>query len=75
MKLYIYLGVALMASFLLSGCIDIEPVKPWEKDTLAHRHMQIGGNPGTKKINEQVYTSKEATHGGGGIGGGGCGCN
>ncbi len=58
-----------------TACVSIEPVKPWEKDTLGDDRMQIGGNPIIKKINEHVYTSKEASNGGGGIGGGGCGCN
>jgi uncharacterized membrane protein len=60
-------------SLLFTGCI--KDVKPWEKGTLAHERMQIGGNPMLKKINEHIYSSKEGSVGGGGIGGGGCGCN
>ncbi|NKQ40591.1 MAG: DUF4266 domain-containing protein [Sulfurovum sp.] len=67
--------VFLISVFALPACMGITPVKAWEKDTLGHKHMQIGGNPSIKKINEHVYTSKEASSGGGGIGGGGCGCN
>ncbi len=65
--------IVLLLPILLTGCI--KPVKSWQKGTLAHERMQIGGDPIIKKINEHVFTSKEATVGGGGIGGGGCGCN
>lgn len=71
----ITLTSVLVSAFMFSGCAYIQPVKSWEKDTLGHRHMAIGGNPIIKKINEHNYTSKEASNGGGGIGGGGCGCN
>ena len=67
--------IVALSPLLFSACAYIEPVKPWEKDTLGHDRMQIGGNPIIKKINEHNYTSKEASNGGGGIGGGGCGCN
>ncbi len=59
---------------LLSGCV--ESVQPWEKATLAKETMKEGGiNKLTKKFEEHTYYSKEATKGGGTIGGGGCGCN
>jgi len=43
---------------------------------LAEENMQLGGgNAPMSKVNEHTFTSKEATFGGLGIGGGGCGCN
>lgn len=57
-----------------NGCV--KEVKPWEKATLAEENMQLGGGDAMiKKINEHIFTSKEGTFGGNGIGGGGCGCN
>lgn len=63
-----------LLSILFSGCV--KEVKPWEKNILAEENMQLGGGDTMiKKINEHVFTSKEGTFGGNGIGGGGCGCN
>lgn len=60
---------------LCTACA-IEPVKPWEKGTLAEETMRFGGpNPMIKKFDEHIFTSKESTKGGGGVSGGGCGCN
>ena len=61
--------------FMTSACSIIE-VKPWQKNTLAEPVMRFGGpNAMIKKFDEHIYTSKEATKGGGGVSGGGCGCN
>jgi len=61
--------------FLSTGCA-IKDVQAWEKATLAKETMKEGGlNSLTKKYDEHIYYSKEATKGGGSIGGGGCGCN
>ena len=57
-----------------TGC-TIEPVKPWEKDILAQKKMQLTPNPLEAYLDEHIYYSKEASSGGSGIGGGGCGCN
>lgn len=65
----------LVASLLFfSGCI--KEVQPWEKGVLAKDTMKDGGaNKLVKKFEEHIYYSKEATKGGGTLGGGGCGCN
>ena len=67
--------VIIMATlFLLTGCI--EDIKPWEKGTLAKKTMKEGGvNPINKQFEEHIYFSKEVSKGGGGVAGGGCGCN
>lgn len=57
-----------------TGC-SIQPVKPWEKDLLAQKKMQLTPNPLEAYLDEHIYYSKEASSGGSGIGGGGCGCN
>ncbi|MGB5965024.1 MAG: DUF4266 domain-containing protein [Sulfurimonadaceae bacterium] len=72
MKLLIPL--TLSVGVLLSGCL--KEVKPWEKETLAKRTMKESGtNPLAKKYEEHIYFSKEASKGGSGVAGGGCGCN
>jgi len=61
---------------LFTGCSMIEEVKPWEKETLAKDIMQYEGlHPEVKKFEGHIYFSKEATRGGSGVSGGGCGCN
>jgi len=58
-----------------SGC-TIKNVKSWEKGTLAKETMQKNrGNKLLTKFENHVYFSKEASKGGGGVAGGGCGCN
>jgi len=67
----------LISVFLLSGCsMKIENVKPWEKGILAKETMTpSGGNTLFYKYQKHIYFSKEASKGGGGVAGGGCGCN
>ncbi len=50
-------------------------VKPWERDVLARPEMALDFNILTLKLDDHIYFSKEATSGGRGFGGGGCGCN
>lgn len=50
-------------------------VKPWERDLLAQKKMQLDPYPLDTFIDEHIYFSKENSSGGSGIGGGGCGCN
>ena len=68
-------SVVIGTSLFCSACA-IEPVKAWEKGILADETMRFGGpNPLIKKFDDHIYTSKESTKGGGGVSGGGCGCN
>lgn len=50
-------------------------VKPWERDILARPGMTPGDDVITSSLDEHIYFSKEASTGGLGSGGGGCGCN
>lgn len=69
-----YAAAALVFAFLLcSGCAST--VQPWEKEILAQEHMAIEPDPLDRLLGEQVVTSKEASSGGFGVVGGGCGCN
>jgi len=65
--LFIYLLV-------LSGCSSMG-VEPWERDLLAKQSMQPVPNYFENFYDEHIYFSKEASSGGQGVGGGGCGCN
>jgi len=58
----------------LSGCSSWG-VQPWERDVLAQKKMQLDPYPVDTYLDEHIYTSREASSGGRGIGGGGCGCN
>jgi Domain of unknown function (DUF4266) len=68
------LGALLMGVTMAAGCSSIG-VKPWERDVLARDDMQIVSDPVETAIDEHIYFSKEASSGGQGFGGGGCGCN
>lgn len=66
---------------MVSGCGTIrnmtvkEEVKPWERDVLATDTMQLPTDPMHFYLDSHIYFSKEASTGGGVVGGGGCGCN
>ncbi len=59
---------------LLSACSSMG-VQPWERDLLAKDSMQPVPNYFDNFFDEHIYFSKEASSGGQGVGGGGCGCN
>ena len=71
-------AILILITFLIvisvASC-TIKPVKPWEKDLLAQKKLQLTPNPLEAYLDEHIYFSKEASSGGSGIGGGGCGCN
>jgi hypothetical protein len=50
-------------------------VRPWERGLLADPAMQLLANPLEAEVDDHIYFSKEASSGGRGFGGGGCGCN
>jgi hypothetical protein len=64
----------IVASVLLSGCAALG-VEPWERDVLAKPEMSLDADPLDAAIDDHIYFSKEASSGGRGFGGGGCGCN
>ena len=66
---------AFLAVLAVAGCATIAPPKPWERGDLARPGMQIDPDRLETKIEQHIYTSKEAATGGYGVGGGGCGCN
>lgn len=68
----------LIALFLVTGCasmgLDVG-VEPWDRELLSEEAMTFGSNPSRLGYEQHTYFSKEATSGGGGFSGGGCGCN
>lgn len=64
----------LVLTSLLGAC-SIAPPKPWEKDVLAKPAMWMDGDALGQRFRQHIYTSKENSSGGDGVGGGGCGCN
>ena len=71
----------LLVALSVSGCGTVrnifvkEDVKPWEKDILAQRSMQFPQDSMQSYADDHIFFSKEASTGGSGVGGGGCGCN
>lgn len=59
---------------VISGCSSMG-VEPWERDVLAKEEMQLVSDPIEAATDDHIYFSKEASSGGRGFGGGGCGCN
>ena len=68
-------GWLLLVVAVSAGCTAYAPPKPWEKDQLGRPAMQIDPDPLEARVQQHIYTSKEAAAGGTGVGGGGCGCN
>jgi cytochrome c biogenesis protein CcmG/thiol:disulfide interchange protein DsbE len=50
-------------------------VRPWERGLLADDAMRLDADLLDLSIDDHIYFSKEASSGGRGFGGGGCGCN
>jgi hypothetical protein len=67
--IFLILGVS-----LLSACSSLG-VKPWERDVLARDDMALESAAMDSAFDDHIYFSKEASSGGKGFGGGGCGCN
>ncbi len=71
----------ILICLLTSACSTVknmsvgEEVKPWEKDILAQQAMQFPQDKMFSFSDEHIFFSKEASTGGNGVGGGGCGCN
>jgi hypothetical protein len=67
----------LVVLIILSGCSllpAVSEVKPWEKAVLAKPEMMPGGLAEDASLVIHVYAAREASKGGEGVGGGGCGC-
>jgi hypothetical protein len=70
-RIHLIAGFAILPP-LLGGCTIVEP---WERDVLARPEMSLDASALDAGIDDHIYFSKEASSGGRGFGGGGCGCN
>jgi hypothetical protein len=61
-----------LAVVSLTGCAN---VKPWERGRFADYTMRSDRDPLASSFAEHMWFSREASSGGRGVGGGGCGCN
>jgi len=73
-KSRLLLSLVFSALLLCSGCASMG-VEPWDREILAKAEMQLTSDPLEAAIDDHIYFSKEASSGGRGFGGGGCGCN
>ncbi len=69
-----YEWLIVCALLLSSGCSSLG-VKPWERNILARDDMLMDADSLDLAFDEHIYFSKEASSGGQGFAGGGCGCN
>jgi len=71
-----YIRSLLLALLVLTtaACSSLG-VEPWQRDVLAKEEMQLTTDPVEAGLDDHIYFSKEASSGGRGFGGGGCGCN
>jgi len=67
-----YKIISLLSLLFLSACTTVQP---WDKDLLAKPSMALVPSEIDNALDEHIYFSKEASMGGQGVGGGGCGCN
>jgi len=74
MKNLILLTPVLTLTLLSAGCSSMG-VEPWDREVLAKAEMQLTTDPLEAATDDHIYFSKEASSGGRGFGGGGCGCN
>lgn len=68
------LRILMLSSLLASGCSSLG-VDPWERDVLSQEDMLMDSDALDLAFDEHIYFSKEASSGGQGFAGGGCGCN
>lgn len=64
--------VIIATLLLMTGCVTTQP---WERGNLAREEMLPIPDPMQAALEDHTYFSKEASSGGRGFGGGGCGCN
>ena len=71
------LPALLLLCALGGGCssAQLTRVQPWERATLADYSMRSDRDPLHTAMSEHIYFSREASSGGRGVGGSGCGCN
>lgn len=69
------LAAVLLAVALLAGGCAASPVRSWQRGTLTDYTMRPDRDPLATAMAEHTWFSREASVGGRGVGGSGCGCN
>lgn len=69
-----FAALALAAALLAGGCAT-SPVRSWQRGTLTDYTMRPDRDPLATAMAEHTWFSREASVGGRGVGGSGCGCN
>ncbi len=64
----------IFTTLFLSACSSLG-VQPWERGVLAKPEMALDAERLEIATDDHIYFSKEASSGGRGFAGGGCGCN
>ena len=72
---HLTMRICLLAMLQLAACSSVKTVAPYDRGYLAEDGMQWDEGTRNTKLKGHVYTSKEASSGGAGSAGGGCGCN
>ena len=75
MKRALFTSAILSVITFQTSCMQIETVEAWDRGYLAEDTMQWETDARSARLKGHVYTSKEASTGGAGAAGGGCGCN
>ncbi|WP_028292297.1 DUF4266 domain-containing protein [Oceanobacter kriegii] len=65
-------GLLCGSLLLASGCAQ---VAPWQRGHLGSDVMSWDSNALKRSLDDHIHSSKEASSGGFGAAGGGCGCN
>jgi hypothetical protein len=69
-------SLLLVATLLSAGTlVSCVTVKPQQRAVLADPIMQFGGDPQAAGQLRHAIDNREGSYGGGGVSGGGCGCN
>jgi hypothetical protein len=74
MRHFVYVATVVICNLALAGCSSMG-VEPWDRDLLARPDMEMISDPLEAGLDAHIYFSKEASSGGEGFAGGGCGCN
>ncbi len=68
----VLLAIAMLGAVLATGCVT---VRPQQRSVLADPIMQFDGDPQAAAQLRHAIDNREGSYGGGGVAGGGCGCN
>ncbi len=71
-RVVVALGAVVLGLFASTGCVT---VKATQRAILADPIMQFEGDPQASAQLRHAIDNREGSYGGGGVAGGGCGCN